>query len=113
MVRFHRSINLLTSLPVIGVGNLTDLGATPLSIANNNVANARAISIGFNAALTQALTNLEPALNVDLSLVDIFGLSTAFQTNPANYKFTNITQPLITVTTPVNPDQFLLVLMQL
>jgi phospholipase/lecithinase/hemolysin len=90
----------------IVVGNLTDLGATPLSIANNNVANARAISIGFNAALTQALTNLEPALNVDLSLVDIFGLSTAFQTNPANYKFTNITQPLITVTTPVNPDQY-------
>ncbi|QJB44053.1 putative Ig domain-containing protein [Dolichospermum flos-aquae] len=90
----------------IVVGNLSDLGATPLSIANNNVANARAISIGFNAALTQALTNLEPALNVDLSLVDIFGLSTAFQTNPANYKFTNITQPLITVTTPVNPDQY-------
>jgi RHS repeat-associated protein len=90
----------------IVVGNLTDLGATPLSIANNNVANARAISIGFNAALNQALTNLEPALNVDLSLVDIFSLSTAFQTNPANYKFTNITQPLITVTTPVNPDQY-------
>ena len=90
----------------IVVGNLSDLGATPLSIANNNVANARAISIGFNAALTQALTNLEPALNVDLSLVDIFGLSTAVQTNPANYKFTNITQPLITATNPVNPDEY-------
>ena len=90
----------------IVVGNLTDLGSLPGSIASNNVANARAISIGFNAALTQALTNLEPALNVDLSLVDIFGLSTAVQANPANYKFTNITQPLITVTTPVNPDQY-------
>jgi|GEM_PF-1670230 len=90
----------------IVVGNLTDLGATPFSIANNNVANARLISIGFNAALNQALTNLEPVLNVDLSLVDIFGLSTAFQTNPASYNFTNITQPLITVTNPVNPDQY-------
>ncbi|MDM3863115.1 MAG: Calx-beta domain-containing protein, partial [Aphanizomenon gracile PMC644.10] len=90
----------------IVVGNLTDLGALPGSIANNNVANARAISIGFNAALNQALTNLEPALNVDLSLVDIFGLSTAVQANPANYKFTNITQPLITATNPVNPDQY-------
>ncbi len=90
----------------IVVGNLTDLGSLPGSIASNNVANARAISIGFNAALTQALTNLEPALNVDLSLVDIFGLSTAVQANPANYKFTNITQPLITATNPVNPDQY-------
>ncbi|MTJ47786.1 hypothetical protein FJR05_07770 [Dolichospermum sp. UHCC 0259] len=90
----------------IVVGNLTDLGSLPASIANNNVANARAISIGFNTALNQALTNLEPALNVDLSLVDIFGLSTAVQTNPANYKFTNITQPLITATSPVNPDEY-------
>jgi phospholipase/lecithinase/hemolysin/cyclophilin family peptidyl-prolyl cis-trans isomerase len=90
----------------IVVGNLTDLGATPASITNNNVANARAISIGFNTALTQALNNLEPALNIDLSLVDIFGLSTAVQANPANYKFTNITQPLITVTNPVDPNQY-------
>ena len=88
------------------VGNLTDLGATPLSIASNNVANARAISIGFNTALNQALNNLEPALNIDLTLVDIFGLSTAVQANPANYKFTNITQPLITATNPVDPNQY-------
>ncbi|MDB9309593.1 choice-of-anchor I family protein [Aphanizomenon sp. CS-733/32] len=88
------------------VGNLADLGATPLSIAGNNVANAKAISLGFNTALNQALTNLEPSLNVNLSLVNIFGLSTAVQTNPANYKFTNITQPLITATNPVNPDQY-------
>ena len=80
----------------IVVGNLPDLGATPASIASNNVANARAISLGFNTALNQALTNLEPALNVNLSLVDNFGSITAVQTNPANYKFTNITQPLIT-----------------
>jgi uncharacterized protein YjiK/phospholipase/lecithinase/hemolysin len=90
----------------IVVGNLADLGATPASIASNNVANARAISLGFNTALNQALTNLEPALNVNLSLVDNFGSSTAVQTNPANYKFTNITQPLITATNPVNPDQY-------
>ncbi|MFM7368184.1 MAG: putative Ig domain-containing protein, partial [Sphaerospermopsis kisseleviana] len=90
----------------IVVGNLTDLGATPASIANNNVANARAISLGFNTALNQALSNLKPVLNVDLSLVDIFGLSTAVQANPANYKFTNITQPLITATNPVNPDEY-------
>jgi Ca2+-binding RTX toxin-like protein len=90
----------------IVVGNLTDLGGIPLSIINNNVDNARNISIGFNTALTQALNNLEPALNIDLSLVDIFGLSTAVQTNPGNYKFTNITQPLITVTNPVNPDEY-------
>ncbi|WP_228043664.1 choice-of-anchor I family protein [Dolichospermum sp. LEGE 00246] len=90
----------------IVVGNLADLGATPASIASNNVANARAISLGFNTALNQALTNLEPALNVNLSLIDNFGSSTAVQTNPANYKFTNITQPLITATNPVNPDQY-------
>ena len=90
----------------IVVGNLADLGATPASIASNNVANARAISLGFNTALNQALTNLEPALNVNLSLVDNFGSITAVQTNPANYKFTNITQPLITATNPVNPDQY-------
>jgi RHS repeat-associated protein len=90
----------------IVVGNLPDLGATPASIASNNVANARAISLGFNTALNQALTNLEPALNVNLSLVDNFGSITAVQTNPANYKFTNITQPLITATNPVNPDQY-------
>ncbi|MDD1428695.1 SGNH/GDSL hydrolase family protein, partial [Dolichospermum sp. ST_sed9] len=90
----------------IVVGNLTDLGSLPLSIASNNVANARAISIVFNTALKQALNNLEPALNIDLTLVDIFGLSTAVQTNPANYKFTNITQPLIPVTNPVDPNQY-------
>ncbi|MFM6077436.1 MAG: putative Ig domain-containing protein, partial [Dolichospermum sp.] len=83
-----------------------DLGATPLSIANNNVDNARLISIGFNAALTQALTNLEPVLNVNLSLVDIFGLSAAVQANPASYNLTNITQPLITATNPVDPNQY-------
>ncbi|MDB9485781.1 SGNH/GDSL hydrolase family protein [Dolichospermum circinale CS-537/01] len=101
----------ITTLAELGakeivVGNLPDLGATPLSIANNNVDNARLISIGFNAALTQALTNLEPVLNVDLSLVDIFGLSAAFQANPASYNFTNITQPLITATNPVDPNQY-------
>ncbi len=90
----------------IVVGNLADLGTTPGVIASNNVANARAISNGFNTALSQALNNLEPALSVDLSLVDIFGLSTAVSTNPASYKFTNITQPLITATNPVNPDQY-------
>ncbi|MFM6834040.1 MAG: S8 family serine peptidase, partial [Dolichospermum sp.] len=101
----------ITTLAELGakeivVGNLTDLGATPLSIANNNVDNARLISIGFNAALTQALTNLEPVLNVNLSLVDIFGLSAAVQANPASYNFTNITQPLITATNPVDPNQY-------
>jgi phospholipase/lecithinase/hemolysin/cyclophilin family peptidyl-prolyl cis-trans isomerase/Ca2+-binding RTX toxin-like protein len=90
----------------IVIGNLTDLGSLPGIIADNNVDNARAISIGFNTALTQALNNLEIALNIDLVLVDIFGLSTAVQTNPTNYKFTNITQPLITASNLVDPDQY-------
>jgi phospholipase/lecithinase/hemolysin len=90
----------------IVIANLTDLGGIPAVINNGNSANARAISIAFNNSLSQTIDNLETALSIDLSLVDIFALSRDVQVNPENYNITNLTEPLINATGTVNPDEY-------
>ncbi|MEA5577214.1 SGNH/GDSL hydrolase family protein [Anabaena sp. UHCC 0451] len=103
--------NAITTLSILGakefvVGNLPNVGATPLSIANNNSADGTAISLAFNNALSQALDNLEIALSINSTLVDIFGLNEVIQANPEIYNLTNFTEPLIEATGNVNPDEY-------
>ncbi|TAF06003.1 MAG: CHRD domain-containing protein [Nostocales cyanobacterium] len=108
IANISNAIATLTSLGAkeFVVANLTDLGVIPLSIDNNNSAKGTAISLAFNNALSQALDNLEIGLNIDTSLVDIFGLSASVQANPEIYNFTNLTERLITATGNVNPDEY-------
>ncbi|WP_016950144.1 CHRD domain-containing protein [Anabaena sp. PCC 7108] len=103
--------NAITTLSTLGakeivVANLTDLSARPLNINSNNTEDGRAFSIDFKNALSQEVNDLEPSLNIDISVVDIFGLNDAVQANPEDYNFTNLTEPLISATGDVNPDEY-------
>jgi phospholipase/lecithinase/hemolysin len=87
----------------IVVPNSVNLGLAPFPNRAGYAAQATQASVIFNQALHQTLTQLEHNLGVDLIEVDLFSLSQRIATNPGEFGFTNVKDPLIEQTNPVNP----------
>lgn len=90
----------------IAVGNVPNLGLTPLVNQQGLVLEATAFSIAFNGVLEYTLAQLENTLGVDVVQIDTFSVSQAIAQRPSEFGLTNITDPLIRQTTPVNPQGF-------
>ncbi|NDJ17301.1 SGNH/GDSL hydrolase family protein [Myxacorys almedinensis] len=88
------------------VPNSIDLGLAPFPRRNGVAAQATQASIGFNQALNQALTALEPALGIDIIEVDLFSITQRIAASPGEFGFTNITDPLIEQPNSSNPDGY-------
>ncbi|MGG6240496.1 SGNH/GDSL hydrolase family protein [Nodosilinea sp. AN01ver1] len=90
------------------VPNLPNLGLTPRAADEGNSAAATMLSSAFNAGLANALTALEqnPQLAIDIIPVDIFGLTTEILGAPAEFGFTNVSDPLIEQIELQNPGFF-------
>ena len=102
-------IGLLASLGAkhFFVPNLPDFGTTPFGQAIDS-ALLSLISQGFNAALANALGNLETTLNIDIQEFDVYGLLHSVLANPSAFGFTNVTDPCFNgITVCPNPDQYL------
>jgi outer membrane lipase/esterase len=89
--------------------NVPDVGKTPLVQATGNatvIATATTMSAQFNGAMAQQIANVRavsPGLVV--STLDLFGLLTQVQANPAAFGFGNATAPCFvppTATTPAS-----------
>lgn len=75
------------------VGNLPDVGLTPLAINSGTAAGASFLTQVFNATLASALANSEAAdIGLDLDMFDLYGLMNAVVANPAAYGFDNVTE---------------------
>ncbi len=88
------------------VPNLPDLGLTPRSLTGGNSALVTTLTAQFNTALTTALTGLETALGIDILEVDIFTATREIINSPGDFGLTNVTDPLISQTPPVDPGFF-------
>jgi phospholipase/lecithinase/hemolysin len=78
------------------VGNLPDIGRTPLAVAGGPtvVAGATALTNLFNATLWSFLDADEAAdANLDLDRLDLFASFNSVLANPALYGFDNVTAP--------------------
>ena len=99
-----------------------DLGKTPEAIAGGPAteAAASALSAAFDNTLVNgggglpSLASLSSADSLDLSVLNTYALLDAAVANPANYGFTNVTQPCLTGeinyaggTPCANPSQYL------
>ncbi|MFT3849273.1 MAG: SGNH/GDSL hydrolase family protein [Propionivibrio sp.] len=90
---------MVTSLYFAGarnvlVGNLPDIGLTPLAIAGGPVvaAGASALSLLFNTTLSGLLAVTEAASSgLDLDLLDMYALLNNAVANAASYGFSNVT----------------------
>ncbi|MBD1872486.1 hypothetical protein H6F75_03235 [Nodosilinea sp. FACHB-131] len=92
----------ITSLAARGadtflVPNLPNLGLTPRTLGDGTSAQATALSQSFNAGLANTLAALEQSLSatIDIIPVDLFGLTTEIIGAPAEFGFTNVTDPLL------------------
>ncbi|WP_052050319.1 SGNH/GDSL hydrolase family protein [Leptolyngbya sp. KIOST-1] len=90
------------------VPNLPNLGLTPRTLLDGTSQQATALSLGFNGGLANALTALEQALPIDIIPVDLFGLTNEIIGAPAEFGFTNVTDPLFNPLLPNGPDPLLL-----
>ncbi|WP_017299963.1 SGNH/GDSL hydrolase family protein [Nodosilinea nodulosa] len=90
------------------VPNLPNLGLTPRAMGDGNSVEATMLSSAFNAGLANALTTLDqnPQLAIDIIPVDIFGLTNEILGEPAEYGFTNVTDPLLGQLELQNPGFF-------
>ncbi|MEA5448960.1 SGNH/GDSL hydrolase family protein [Leptolyngbya sp. CCNP1308] len=79
------------------VPNLPNLGLTPRTLGDGTSEQATALSQAFNAGLADTLEALEQSLPVaiDIIPVDLFGLTTDIIGAPAEFGFTNVTDPLL------------------
>lgn len=79
------------------VPNLPNLGLTPRTLGDGTSAPATALSQAFNAGLANTLETLEQSLPtaIDIIPVDLFGLTTEIIGAPAEFGFTNVTDPLL------------------
>lgn len=86
-------------------------GLTPFGLSLGAAASAQltGISVGFNAGLhflADALNAADPGLNI--LEFDSFGLLDSVINNPADYGFSNVTQPCFNgVAVCANPDSYL------
>jgi outer membrane lipase/esterase len=87
--------------------NVPDVGKTPLVQASGNataIATATTMSAQFNGAMAQQINNVRavsPGLIV--STLDLFGLLTQVQANPAAFGFGNATMPCFVPPTATTP----------
>ncbi len=86
------------------VVNLPDLGLTPEARAANAGAGLSALSAAYNEALESVLDSLAAA-GIDTIRVDAFATLRAMVEQPAEFGFTNVTQPLSVL--GGNPAEFL------
>ncbi|HPC47369.1 MAG TPA: SGNH/GDSL hydrolase family protein [Deltaproteobacteria bacterium] len=93
--------------------NLPDLGSTPMygmmyadpEYAAAAAAQARSITMAYNAYLTQALGGFHELEGVHIYTLDILGLMDGIMANPAAYGFDNV-NGMVTFSTP-SDDVFL------
>ncbi|MDB9445782.1 SGNH/GDSL hydrolase family protein, partial [Anabaena sp. CS-542/02] len=88
------------------VANLPDLGFIPALRNTPNAPGATAITTGFNTALSAALNNLAPSLNVNLSLIDNFALLQEDNSVLQEYGLTNYTTPLSNIIETLSADEY-------
>ncbi|MDH6105900.1 SGNH/GDSL hydrolase family protein, partial [Anabaenopsis tanganyikae CS-531] len=88
------------------VANLPDLGFLPGLRNTPNAPVATAITTGFNTALSAALNNLAPSLNVNLSLIDNFALLQEDNSVLQEYGLTNYTTPLSNIIETLSADEY-------
>jgi outer membrane lipase/esterase len=87
------------------VMNVPDIGKTPavLSLGNAQIAAlATQMSAGFNGALLQQINTLRAQPGYTIAVLDMYTLQSQVQAAPANYGFTNATQPCF-VPPPAGP----------
>lgn len=85
--------------------NVPDIGKTPLVQSLNNpqiAALATQMSAGYNAALLQQINALRAQPGYTIAVLDLFTLLSQVQAAPANFGFTNATQPCF-VPPPAGP----------
>ncbi len=73
------------------VPNMVDLGQTPEFRGTDLEVPLRVLTLGFNAALGDAMADLETGLGVDIVLYDTFGAFADVRANPEAFGFTNVT----------------------
>jgi phospholipase/lecithinase/hemolysin len=88
------------------VPNSIDLGLAPFPRRNGLAEQATTASVIFNRLLDGVIPFLERGLGINVIEVDLFSVSQRVAANPGEFGFTNVTDPLIEQTTPVNPDEF-------
>jgi phospholipase/lecithinase/hemolysin len=88
------------------VPNSIDLGLAPFPRRNGLAEQATTASVVFNQLLDRVIPFLERGLGINVIEVDLFSVSQRVAANPGEFGFTNVTDPLIEQTTPVNPDGF-------
>ncbi|MBW4463541.1 MAG: hypothetical protein KME47_25365 [Nodosilinea sp. WJT8-NPBG4] len=90
------------------VPNLPNLGLTPRTLGDGTSAQATALSQSFNAGLANTLAALEQSLSatIDIIPVDLFGLTTEIISAPAEFGFTNVTDPLLNQVLLDDPGYF-------
>ncbi len=86
--------NIITTILALQVA-----GANDFLIPNLPVANLWAVT--FNAALASGLNNLGGGLNI--TQLDVFGKFFEISMNPAEFGFTNISDPCFDISDPANP----------
>jgi phospholipase/lecithinase/hemolysin len=79
------------------VPNMVDLGQTPEFLGTDLQGPLRLLAEGFNAALADAMAQLEAGLDaaglsVDITIFDTFGAFDAVLANPGAFGFTNTTE---------------------
>ncbi len=84
--------------------NLPNLGLLPKNIDADTSTIATDLATAFNTELNSSLTTLETTLNLDLHLVDLFGLTTAIGANPNDYGFTQPTNDVLIDENPASID---------
>ncbi|HNO80278.1 MAG TPA: SGNH/GDSL hydrolase family protein [Phycisphaerae bacterium] len=93
------------------VGNMPNLGTTPLAISGGPlvVVGATALTTAFNAALDAELASLESGLGIDLMLLDAFAFGEAQIAGSPGNGLTNVDTAFLNATPfgPLNPDEFL------
>ena len=98
----------------IAVFNLADLGQTPFAIANGIPPELSQLTVAHNAALEQALDNLDGNSDVNIIPIDINSLFNRIVANPGEFGFTqNPAIPCVVGNTGNissvcdNPDEFI------
>jgi phospholipase/lecithinase/hemolysin len=99
----NNEVGALTTLSQHGaqnfvVLNVTDLGKTPYEMARGpaEAASASALSAQYNADLSNSIQALVAQTGVKVDLVDTYSMLDGLIANPAQYSFTNATQPIWT-----------------
>ncbi len=93
------------------VGNMPNLGSTPLAISGGPlvIVGATALTTAFNTALDAELASLELSLGIDLMLLDAFAFGEAQIAGSPGNGLTNVDTAFLDAAPfgPLNPDEFL------